>query len=147
MCPDWQHNVICHINKGIKQSVYDDQGKTKITERLQLVSTDVLTPVVRGNYRFMAKYSDHYTKVKAVYFISTKDNALVTLIKFVQDFVMTLGLRLQHSRTDGGGEFIADYYRDYRKTTAIIKQFSPPNTPEQNVFSERDGRTIMNVAR
>ena len=72
--------------------------------------------MARGNYRFMAKYSDHYTRFKAIYFISTKDTAVTTLIIFVQAFVMPAGPRLLHLRVDGGGEFIADYYRDYLKT-------------------------------
>ena len=60
----------------------------------------------------MAKYSDNDTKFEAVFFISTKGKALMTLVIFVQDLVMFLGLRLQHLRADGGGEFISDCYRD-----------------------------------
>ena len=141
---------IFKINQGTKQPICNKPGKSEITEWLQLVSIDFLgpvTPAARVDYRFMAKYSDHFTKFKGVYFIPTKDKALMTLVKFVQDLVMPLGLRLQHLRADGGGEFTADYYRDYCKTTVTIQQFSSPNTPEQNGLSERDGRTIMDVAR
>ena len=60
---------------------------------------------------------------------------------------MPHGLRPQHLRVDGGGEFIADYYRNNSKNTVIIQQFSSPNTPGQIGFSKRDGRTIMDVAR
>ena len=69
----------------------------------------------------MTKYCDHYTKFKAVYFISTKDKALTILIKFVQDIVNAFRAFLQHLHADGGGEFIAGYYRDYCKTTEIIQ--------------------------
>ena len=91
-----------------------------------------MTPAARGNYSFMSKCSDHY-KFKAVYFISTKDKALTTLVKFVQDLVMPLGPRLLHLRADGGVEFIADYYHDYFKTTLSrptlqSKQFSVNGT-------------------
>ena len=95
----------------------------------------------------MAKVSEYHTKFKALHFIPRKDKALTNLVNFVQDFVIPLGLRLQYFRANGGGEFIADYYRDYCKTTVIMKQFSLPNTPEYNDLSERDGRTIMDVAR
>ena len=64
------------INNGIEQPICNELGKTKIMERLQLVSTDLLgpvTPATRGSNRFMTKYSDQDTKFKAVYFISTKD--------------------------------------------------------------------------
>ena len=42
----------------------------------------------------MVKYSNHYTKFKAVYFILKKDKALTTLFMFAQDLVMTFGVRL-----------------------------------------------------
>ena len=106
---------IYKINNGTKQLIRNKPGKTELTRQLQLVSTDILgpvTPAARGNYRFMAKFSDHYTKFKVVSLISTKDKALITLVTFAQDFVMHLGLRLQHLRADGGREFIADCKRD-----------------------------------
>ena len=105
-----------------------------------------VTPTERGNYRSMIKCSDHSAKFKAGYFISTKDKALTTQVKFTQDFVAPLGRHLQHLRTDGGSEFIADYFRDCCKTPVIIHQFSSPNTPEHNVLKERDSPTIMNLA-
>ena len=57
------------------------------------VRTDFLgyvTPTARRNYRFMVKCSDHSTKFKVIYFILTKDKPLSTLVKFVQDSVMSL---------------------------------------------------------
>ena len=58
---------------------------------IQLVTPDLLGPLraaERGNYLFMVKCPDHYTKFKAVYFISAKDKALATLFVFAQDFVL-----------------------------------------------------------
>ena len=95
----------------------------------------------------MAKFFDHCTKFKVVYFTSTKDKALTTQVKFVQDFVMHLGLFLQHLRTTGSGKFVVDYYRDYYKTMAIIQQFSSPYTLEHDGLSEQDKRTIKDVVR
>ena len=54
-----------------KQSIRNKLCKIDIAERLQLISTDLLgpvTPMTRGNYRFMAKYADHYTTLKELYF-------------------------------------------------------------------------------
>ena len=60
---------------------------------------------------------------------------------------MPLGLRLQGLRTDGGGEFVSDYYRDNCKTTAIIQQFQLVEHSEENALSERDKCTIMDMVR
>ena len=140
---------IYKVNNGPKQTIPNEPGKTEIMRRFQLVSTVLLgsvTPASHGNYLFMAKCSDHCTKFKAVYFVSTKDKMLINVVKFVQGFVMPLELRLQHLRADGGGEVIADYYRNHCKTTVTMQQFSLPNAPEYNGLNEWDGRAIMNVA-
>ena len=92
----------------------------------------------------MARYSDHFTKFKTGYIMLTKDKTLTTLVKFVQDIVIPLGLHFLHLCADGGGEFIADHYRGYCKTTVIIRQFTLPNITERNSLSERNARTIMN---
>ena len=55
-----------------QRTLYACTIKTDITGWLQLVSTDLLglvAPAAPGNYRFMTKYFDYYTKFKAVYFI------------------------------------------------------------------------------
>ena len=93
----------------------------------------------------MAKCCDHYTKFKTVYFTSTKDKALTTQIKCVQNFDMPLGLHLLYLRAGGGGDVFADSCRDYCKMPANIQQFTRPNPPEHNGLSERDGYTITEV--
>ena len=97
---------IREINKGTKQPIRNEPGKTEV-----LVSTNLLgpvTPMACGNYGFMVNCADHFTKFKAVCFISEKDKALTTLVKYVQDLVMPLGLRLLHLRGDSVGDFIVD---------------------------------------
>ena len=54
---------ICKINKGIKQPIRPESGKSEITERPHFVSTDLLgsvTPMARGNH-LMVKNCNHYT--------------------------------------------------------------------------------------
>ena len=57
------------------------------------------------------------------------------------------GANIFHQRLEHPNECIADYYRDYCKTTAVVQQFSSNNTPNHDGPSERDGRTVMDVAQ
>ena len=147
--------IVCDIykiNKGIKQPILIEPGKTEIMGWLQLVSTDLVglvTPVARGNYRFVVKCSEYYTKFKVVYQVLYFDEGQGAdgSVKFVQDIVMPVGLHLLHLRADCVGKFIVDYYDDYCKNTAVIQQFLSPHIPEQNRLSERDERTVIDVAR
>ena len=53
---------IYKINTGTKQPIRGKPGKTDITDRLQLVSTDLLgsgIPAARVDYQLIAMYSNH----------------------------------------------------------------------------------------
>ena len=112
------------------------------SDSLKLVSTDVLGPVtpdVIGCHSYMAKYTDHHTRLKAVYFIEKKGVTLHTLCKFIQDLTIPLGLRVQHPRSDYGGEYVSSSFRDYCKTTGVEQQYTAAYTPQQNGISEGTG--------
>ena len=73
--------IVCNIykiNKGIKQPIHIEPGKTEIMGWLQLVSTDLVglvTPVARGNYHFGQMFRLLH-KVQGGLLISTKDKVL-----------------------------------------------------------------------
>eukprot|EP00903_Cladosiphon_okamuranus_P012172 g11418.t2 len=104
-------------------------------------------PQAKDGSRYISKFTDHHTRWKAVYPIASKDKALDTLTYFNQDYVIPTGNRIQRLRCDKGGEYIADYYRNYCKETGIQMEFAATNTPQQNGVSERDGRTILDMTR
>ena len=140
----------CPINK----SVRSDQPKTAIsddiTQPCQVVCTDAIGPIsptAIGGYSYMSKFTDVHTRLKAVYFIAHKNEALYSFTNFTQDVVIPLGLRVQRLHTDNGKEYVNSDFRDYCKTTGVVQTFTAPHTPQQNGISERDGRTIMNMTR
>ncbi len=139
----------CKINKSTQQD-HPKNVSTDITRRLQVVSTDLIGPIFPaaiGGFNYMAKFTDHVSRLKAVYFIAKKSDALSSLISYVQDMAIPLGLRVENLRSDNGGEYVNHDFQHYCKTTGIVQQFSSPHTPQQNGISERDGRTIMNMTR
>ena len=72
------------------------------------MSTDLLglvTPKAIGGYAYMEEYTDHHSRLKAVYFIEKKSDTLHTLGRFIQDLAIPLELRVQHLRSDNGGEY------------------------------------------
>ena len=122
----------------------------KTTKPFELIYTDLagpFKPQARDGSRYISKFTDHHTRWKAVYPIASKDKALDTLTYFNQDYVIPLGQRIERVRCDKGGEYVADYYRNYCKETGIQMEFAATNTPQQNGVSERDGRTILNMTR
>lgn len=98
--------------------------------------------------KYIVKYTGHHSMFKAIYIIAKKSDALSTLFKFVQDLAIPLGLRMQHRRTDNGGENTPGDFREILQHHRDQQQFTTtPNTPQQNGIPERDGRTVMNMIR
>ena len=85
--------------------------------------------------------------MNVVYLIRTKDEAIDTLERFIDDIVIPNGFRLERLRSDCGGEYTAEYYKKFCKTIGIVQEFTAPATPQQNGISERAGRTLMNIVR
>ena len=97
------------IKKSIQKNHPKISESTSVTGRLQLVTTDLvgpITPTALGGYKYMAKFPDHYSRLKVVYFIKAKSEALSPLVKFIQDVAIPLGLRVHRLRSDRGGEYI-----------------------------------------
>ncbi|CAN0003312.1 unnamed protein product [Sphacelaria rigidula] len=135
------------LNKSTQQNYPTTTDFPSVTDRLQLVTTDLsgpITPTALGGYRYMAKFTDNFNTLRVVYFIKGKSEALSTLCKFIQDVAIPQGLRVHHLRSDRGGEFTGEHLRRYCKITGIIQQFTTSYTPQQNGMSEE---TILNITR
>nr|GEV12829.1 hypothetical protein [Tanacetum cinerariifolium] len=50
-------------------------------------------------------------------------------------------------RSDRGGEYISQEFKDYLKGCGIVQQLTPPYTPQHNKVSERRNRTLLYMVR
>lgn len=58
-----------------------------------------------------------------------------------------MGFRIQRLRGDRGKEYKAGYFQKYFLDIGIRQQFTSTNTPQYDGVSERDGRTLTEMAR
>ncbi|CAN0058642.1 unnamed protein product [Sphacelaria rigidula] len=114
----------CMLNKSTQQNHPKTADFSSVTERLQLVTTDLsgtITPTALGGYRYMAEFTDHCSRLKVVYSIKAKSEAISTLCKYVQDVAIPLGLRVYRLRSDRVGGNISQITFD---DTAKLQEFS-----------------------
>ncbi|GKB19923.1 retrotransposon protein, putative, ty1-copia subclass [Tanacetum coccineum] len=50
-------------------------------------------------------------------------------------------------RSDQGGEYISQEFKDYLKVCGIVQQLTPPYTPQHNGVSERRNHTLLDMVR
>ena len=68
-----------------------------------------------------------------------------TLEKFKEFCMKTeslVGHQIQCLRADNGGEYTSDEFNDFLKRRKIQRQFTCPNTPQQNGVAERENRHL-----
>ena len=121
----------CKLGKSAQQN-HPKTSMVKTTLPFELVYTDLagpFNPRAMDSSRYISKFTDHHTRLKAVYPIASNDKALDTLTYYNQDYVILTGHRIQRIRRDKGGEYIADYFRNYCKQTGIQMEFAATNTP------------------
>eukprot|EP01018_Ginkgo_biloba_P013621 Gb_08388 [translate_table: standard] len=55
--------------------------------------------------------------------------------------------RIQRLRSDNGGEFTSNEFKEFCKKNGIRRQLTTPYTPQQNAIVERKNRTVIEMAR
>ncbi|GKE38415.1 retrotransposon protein, putative, ty1-copia subclass [Tanacetum coccineum] len=56
-----------------------------------------------------------------------------------------LGKTIKALRSDRGGKYISQEFKDYLKSCGIVQQFTPPYAPQHNGVSERRNRTLLDM--
>ncbi|GJT52781.1 retrovirus-related pol polyprotein from transposon TNT 1-94 [Tanacetum coccineum] len=58
-----------------------------------------------------------------------------------------LGKTIKAIRSDRGGEYISQEFKDYLKACGIVQQLTSPYTPQRNGVFERRNRTLLDMVR
>ena len=122
------------------------------TQPLQLIHTDVCGPMQTtslGGARYFITFIDDYTRYTTVYTMKQKSEAFHYFTQYKQL------VEKQHQplymikalRSDGGGEYVSNVFKQYLVQHGIQHQQTPPYTPEHNGVAERMNRTLVECAR
>jgi transposase InsO family protein len=122
--------------------------RVKTTKPGELFSTDVVGPFCESfsKKRFLVVFKDSYTKFRYGFVMKQKSDVKVVLKQFLAH-AKTLGHNIQELLSDNGGEFDCQEVKRILSENGISQRLTAPYTPEQNGGSERENRTIVEMAR
>lgn len=114
----------------------------------ELISTDVCGAFDESfqKKRYFVLFKDNYTKFRYCYFLAQKSEVSDALKDFLRH-TKTLGYSVKEMLSDNGREFDNEEVRSILRANGITQRLTAPYTPEQNGISERDNRTIVEMAR
>ncbi|GJW42202.1 retrotransposon protein, putative, ty1-copia subclass [Tanacetum coccineum] len=122
----------------------------RATDLLGIIHTDVCGPlrhVSRQGASYFITFTDDYSRYGYVYLLKHKHEVFETFKVFKNEVENQLGKTIKALRSDRGGEYISQEFKDYLKACGIVQQLTPPYTPQHNGVSERRNRTLLNMVR
>jgi hypothetical protein len=105
---------------------------------------EVATPT---GARYYVVFKDDYSGWCEVQLIQRKSEEPAASKKFTSKLNAQTGEEAKTLRSDGGGEFCSNDFRDWLADSGITHLITPSYTPQLNGVSERANRTIVESAR
>nr|GFA13244.1 hypothetical protein [Tanacetum cinerariifolium] len=103
----------------------------RATDLLGLIHTDVCEPhrhVSRKGASYFLTFTDDFSHYGYVYLLKHKHE-------------------VKALRSDKGGEYLSQEFKDYLSKNGIVQHLTYPYTPQQNGVSERRNRTLIDMVR
>jgi transposase InsO family protein len=123
---------------------------------LEVVHTDLCGPMhieTQSGSKYMLTFIDDHSRFTVVYFLQRKSEVLSKFQEFINTYEKTTSNKVKELnvlttvRSDNGGEYTSNEFATYCTGKGISRQFTNPDTPQQNGVSERYNRTIMEGVR
>ncbi|GJZ57849.1 retrovirus-related pol polyprotein from transposon TNT 1-94 [Tanacetum coccineum] len=118
------------------------------TGLLGIIHTDVCGPlrhVSRQGASYFITFMDDYSRYGYVYLLKHKHEVFETFKVFKNEVENQLEKTIKALRSDRGGEYISQEFKDYLKTCGIVQQLTPPYTPQHNGVSERRNQSATRI--
>ncbi|GKB83333.1 retrotransposon protein, putative, ty1-copia subclass [Tanacetum coccineum] len=120
----------------------------RATDLLGIIHTDVCGPlrhVSRQGASYFITFTDDYSRYGYVYLLKRKHKVFETFKVFKNEVENQLGKTIKALRSDRGGEYISQEFKDYLKACRIVQQLTPPYTPQHNAVSKRRNHTLLDM--
>ena len=103
--------------------------------------------IARGGFSYFITFTDDYSRYGYLYLMKHKSESFEKFKEFRNEVEKQLGNSIKSLRSDRGGEYLLDEFKNYLKENGIISQLTLPGTPQLNGVAERRNRTLLDMVR
>jgi len=122
----------------------------RASEILEIVHSDVCETsdgLSREGFKYFVTFIDDKTRYTYIGLLKQKSEVFDKFREYKSKVERHTGKHIKYLRSDNGGEYVSDRFKQYFKNEGIVNQFSVAGNPEQNGVAERANRTILEKAR
>ncbi|GAU42845.1 hypothetical protein TSUD_387380 [Trifolium subterraneum] len=140
---------VCMIGKQTRKS-FKSEIPSRARNQLEVVHSDVCGPfevaTLAGN-RYFISFVDEFSRMMWIYLIKAKSESFDVFKKFKKKVEKESEKSIKIFRTDGGGEFTSNEFKQFLVDQGIEHEVTAPYTPQHNGLAERRNRTVLNMVR
>ena len=116
----------------LTRTQFESKNFTSIEKPLQLVHMDLCGPSRKegtGRERYFMLVIDDYSRLRWVSFLKEKSKAFEKFKVFKALIENQTSKILKAARSDRGGEFISEYFKEFCDKHGIKREYTIPRTP------------------
>lgn len=140
----------CQRGKQTKKCYHKISTSIPITEKLQVISSDICGPMnvntIHGE-KYYISFTDSYTGYTWIKLLKTKDQAADEIINLLKYLFNNFSRVMKIFKVDQGPELISERVRKSLNEYGVILKTTCRFSSNQNAKIERKHRTIMDAAR
>ncbi|GJU13858.1 retrotransposon protein, putative, ty1-copia subclass [Tanacetum coccineum] len=143
-------SLSCLLDLGFHHTIASNGISVSLNDLLGLIHTDVCGPlrhVSRKGASYFLTFTDDFSRYGYVYLLKHKHEVFETFKVFKAEVELQLGKKIKALRSDRGGEYLSQEFKDYLSENGIVQNLTSPYTPQQNGVSERRNRTLLDMVR
>ena len=128
------------------KSKFPNAGRRRAQKPLELVHSDVcgkLNSKSLSGAEYFLTFVDDYTHYTWVYVLKKKHEVFQKFVEWKTMVEKESEYQLKTLRTDNGGEYTSNEFKEYVKVEGLKHELTIPKTPEQNGVAERMNRTLL----
>nr|GFB76768.1 hypothetical protein [Tanacetum cinerariifolium] len=117
-----------------------NKNTERATDLLALIHTDVCGPlrhVSRKGASYFLTFTDDFSRYGYVFLLKHKHEVFETFKVFKAEVELQLGKKIKALRSDRGGEYLSQEFKDYLSENGIVQNLTSPYTPQQNESAVR----------
>ncbi|PKU80705.1 Retrovirus-related Pol polyprotein from transposon TNT 1-94 [Dendrobium catenatum] len=138
----------CHVAKSRQLSFPVSNSIT--THSFALIHSDVWGPsptISLQGFRYFVTFIDDFSNFCWVFPLAHKSEVTNKFILFSKMVKCQFNSNIKIVRTDGGGEYLNNTFKQFCQQQGIQHQYTCPYTPAQNGVAERKNRHILETIR
>jgi len=124
-----------------------DSHATTILERIHTDVCGRFSVALTTKHRYYVIFVDDFSRKCWIFFMQKKSETYSKFYEFKALVEKESGKKVKALRSDNGGEYISDEFKDFCKVEGIRRELIAPHNPQQNGVAERKNIMIVGATR